>query len=481
MTADLDATVDRILGGPSGPGIGAFFDFDGTLIDGYSIAAYFGHRLKTREIGLGEVVELLPYLLRGELSQQEFGDLMRKGVREWAGRTDEELGALWQRLFRDEIFDTQFPEAWRLVQAHKRQGHTVAIASSATRYQIMPIAEEWGIEHVLCTQLVVRQGRLTGAIAGEPAWGEAKAEAVVRFARARRLDLKRSAGYANGNEDIPFLRRVGHPAAVNPKGKLAEVARQKSWPVLAFEARRAAPLTAVLRTLGSYAAMAATFAAGLGFAKATGETRRAVDLIASVGTELGLAVAGIEVEVVGEQHLWAHRPAVFIFNHQSKLDLLLMMYLLRRDFTGVAKKEAADVPGFGAFMRMANVAFIDRGNSQQARKRLQSLVGKIQKGLSLCIAPEGTRSYTPQLGPFKKGAFHLAMQAGVPIVPIVVRNSAEMMARNGQTFRAGKVQVAVLAPISVKRWTVAGLDRHVARVRQRFLDTLADWPREART
>jgi putative phosphoserine phosphatase / 1-acylglycerol-3-phosphate O-acyltransferase len=152
------------------------------------------------------------------------------------------------------------------------------------------------------------------------------------------------------------------------------------------------------------------------------------------------------------------------------------MYLLRRDFTGVAKKEAANVPGFGAFMRMADVAFIDRGNTRQARERLQPMVDKIKKGLSLCIAPEGTRSYTPQVGPFKKGAFHLAMQAGVPIVPIVVRNSAQMMARNGQTFRAGTVQVAVLAPISVRRWTVAGLDGHVARVRQKFVDTLADWP-----
>jgi putative phosphoserine phosphatase / 1-acylglycerol-3-phosphate O-acyltransferase len=476
MTADLDATVERILGGPSGARIGAFFDFDGTLIDGYSIAAYFGDRLKTREIGLGEIVDLLPYLLRGELSQREFGDLMRKGVREWAGRTDEELRALWQRLFKDEIFDTQFPEAWRLVQAHKRQGHTVAIASSATRYQIMPLAEEWGIEHVLCTQPVLRKGRLTGRIAGRPVWGAAKAEAVATFARQRGLDLKHSAGYANGNEDIPFLRRVGYPAAVNPKGQLAEVARQKSWPVLAFEARRSAPLAAIVRTVGSYAAMAATFAAGLGFAKATGETRRAVELIGAVGAELGLAVAGIDVEVAGEQNLWAQRPAVFIFNHQSKLDLLLMMYLLRRDFTGVAKKEAANVPGFGAFMRMADVAFIDRGNTRQARERLQPMVDKIKKGLSLCIAPEGTRSYTPQVGPFKKGAFHLAMQAGVPIVPIVVRNSAQMMARNGQTFRAGTVQVAVLAPISVRRWTVAGLDGHVARVRQKFVDTLADWP-----
>jgi len=476
MNSSIDAAVAAILSGPSGPQVGAFFDFDGTLIDGYSAAAYFADRVRRRAAGWREIAEMLGLLLKGDLSEAEFGEVIGKGVLDWAGQTEDQMRTLWLRLFRERIVDTQFPEAWRLVQAHRRMGHTVAIASSATPYQVLPLAAEWGIEHLLCTQPMIRNGRLTGGIAGKPAWGMGKAEAVHGFAAAHGLSLADCHGYANGNEDIPFLESVGRPTAVNPKALLAGVAAQRAWPVLHFEPRRQASLAAVARTVGAYGAMAMSFAAGLGYAKATGKTRRAVDMITSVGSEWGLAMAGIEVEVQGEENLWAQRPAVFLLNHQSKLDFFVMMYLTRRGFTGVAKKEAANTPGFGPFMRMADMTFIDRGDGHKARESLKPVVEKIRSGLCLCIAPEGTRSCSPRVGPFKKGAFHIAMQAGVPVVPVVIRNAGEMMARNGQTFRPGTVQVSVLPPIPVAHWKAAELDQRVAEVRQLFVDTLENWP-----
>ncbi len=472
----LDEAIARIMAGPSGPKIGAFFDFDGTLIDGYSAATYFTERVRKREAGWREIVEMLLLAKKGDLSDEEFGEVIRKGIAEWGGQTEEEMIELWDRLFRTKIADTQFPEAWHLVQAHLRKGHTVAVASSATPYQVMPLAKEWGIEHLLCTQPMVRKGMLTGGIVGKPAWGEGKAEAVRSFAKQHKLKLVDSYAYANGNEDIAFLDTVGHPTAVNAKPMLAGVAAEKSWERLDFEPRRRAPRAAVARTVGAYGAMAVSFLAGLGYARATGETRRAVDMISSVGSEWGLAVAGIDVEVVGEHNLWAQRPAVFILNHQSKLDFFVMMYIVRRGFTGVAKKEAQNTPGFGPFMRMADMAFVDRSNSQRARESLQPVIEKVRKGLCLCIAPEGTRSYSPRVGKFKKGAFHIAMQAGVPVVPVVLRNAGELMARNGQTFRPGKIQVAVLPPIDVSGWDLKDLDAKVEGVRQLFIDTLNDWP-----
>ena len=94
-----------------------------------------------------------------------------------------------------------------------------------------------------------------------------------------------------------------------------------------------------------------------------------VDITGGVGSDLGLAVAGIDVDVVeGAEHLWSARPCVFVFNHQSKLDVIVLAKLLRSGFTGVAKKEAANVPGFGQFFRLADVAFVDRANSDQAQR-----------------------------------------------------------------------------------------------------------------
>jgi putative phosphoserine phosphatase/1-acylglycerol-3-phosphate O-acyltransferase len=477
----IEKVVASIFKGGEGPRIGAFFDFDGTLIDGYSAGAYFSDRLCNREMGLAELVDTAKLMSRGDLNEAEFAEVIGKGIGEWGGRTEEEMHELWLRLFKKKIAGFMFPEAWSLVKAHQKMGHTVVIATSATRYQVLPTAAELGIDKLLCTQAMVRKGRLTGGIVGDPLWGSGKAAAVRKFAAENKIALKRSYGYANGNEDIEFLRTVGHATAVNPKRLLEDCAEENAWPRLRFQSRRKAPLAAIARSVGAYGAMAATFLGGLAYAKVTGNERRAVDLIGSIGFDAALAIAGVEVETHGEHNLWTHRPAVFLLNHQSKLDFYVMFSLLRRGFTGVAKKEAENTPGFKTFMRMAEMAFIDRGNTAKAIEALQPAVDRLKKGLSVCMAPEGTRSYSPQLGRFKKGAFHVAMQAGVPIVPVVIRNAGEMMSRNSLTMRAGKVQVAVLPAIHVAKWKPDTLDKHVAGVRQLYLTTLENWPTDAKS
>jgi putative phosphoserine phosphatase/1-acylglycerol-3-phosphate O-acyltransferase len=198
-----------------------------------------------------------------------------------------------------------------------------------------------------------------------------------------------------------------------------------------------------------------------------------------VGSDLGLAVAGIDIDIVeGAEHLWSSRPCVFVFNHQSKLDTIVVAKLLRSDFTGVAKKEAANVPGFGQFFRLAGVAFIDRSNPAKAREALTPAIEKLRDGTSLVLAPEGTRSATPRLGPFKKGAFHIAMQAQVPMVPIVLRNVGELMWRGSQVLRPGTIEVCVLPPVDTDDWRRETITDHVAEVRGMFLDTLQNWPTE---
>nr|WP_237453454.1 lysophospholipid acyltransferase family protein [Pseudonocardia sp. SID8383] len=197
----------------------------------------------------------------------------------------------------------------------------------------------------------------------------------------------------------------------------------------------------------------------------------------SVGADVAFGLAGIDVEVTGAEYLHSARPCVFVFNHQSKFDVPVLMKLLRESFTGVAKKEAAQIPVWGQLFWAADVAFIDRSNSRAARAALQPAVDKLRdEGISLAMAPEGTRSPTPRLGPFKKGAFHIAMQAGVPIVPVVIRNAGEIMWRGAQTLRGGTVQVAVLPPVDTSSWVPEDAGKYAEEVRGRFLDTLAAWP-----
>src|SRR5215469_15368986 len=447
---DLIAAVET---GPKGPHIGAFFDFDGTLIDGYSLSAFARHHLRSLQVTPADLGRMLLTGIRGVTSEEDFEQFTVLSMHTWAGRSEDELAELGERLFVQGISGSLYPEGWHLVEAHQRAGHTVVLASSATRFQVEPTARAMGVSHILVSPVEIVNGICTGRPGGPLLWRAGKVTAVREFAGEHGIDLAQSYAYSNGDEDVPFLRTAGRARAINPGRHLAEAARHYGWPVARFRSRRAG-IADIAHTAAGLAGMLGGFAAGVVLGAATGSRR---------------------VDVHGAEHL-AVRPAVFLFNHQSQLDVLILAKLLRGGFTGVAKKELANSPGFGLMFRLADVAFVDRQDSAQARKALQPAVQKLRDGISLVIAPEGTRSATPALGPFKKGAFHVAMQAGVPIVPIVIRNSGELMWRGATTIHAGTVQVAVLPPVATGSWDVAGLDEHIHTVRGQYLATLANWP-----
>ena len=152
--------------------------------------------------------------------------------------------------------------------------------------------------------------------------------------------------------------------------------------------------------------------------------------------------------------------------------------LLRHDFTAVAKKEARLDPRMAIIGAVLDPAWIDRSNLANAKESLDGVVRRLRGGESILILPEGTRMPTPTLGRFKKGAFHIARQAGVPIVPIVLRNTGELAWRRSLFVNPGTVQVAVLDPIPTDGWTADDIDERIADVRQRFTDTLENWPAE---
>jgi putative phosphoserine phosphatase/1-acylglycerol-3-phosphate O-acyltransferase len=473
----VDELIERIKMGPGGPKVAAFFDFDGTLIQGYSAGALYAHRARNLELGPDEFVRTLRAAIGGPLAEEAFKDLLLQGIRGWVGRTDDDLMELGEQLFAQEIAGALFHEAWRLVRAHQNQGHTVVIATSATRMQAQPMARELGVDHVLCTELETEHGVLTGGIIGRPPWGEGKLAAVKEFARRQRIPLKNSHAYANGDEDVPFLDSVGFPHPVNPGSALARHATERGWQVVRFRTRRSQfhPM-ALARTTALFGGFATAVGAGAVAGVLTLDRRGGMDTATSLFGRVCGQLGNIHIEVLGEEHT-TQRPAVFFINHQSTLiDAIITSRVVQRGFTVVAKAEVKQIPLLGQLLTLADVAFVDRSNTTKAISAMQPAVDKLRAGVSIVMAPEGTRSLSPRIGAFKKGGFHLARDAGVPIVPIVIRNAGEIMWRNARVAQEGTIEVVVHQPVPTAHWTKADLDEWVPRMRQLYIDTLDDWP-----
>jgi len=274
---------------------------------------------------------------------------------------------------------------------------------------------------------------------------------------------------------VLYLETVGRPRPLNADSTLTQAASERGWSVHRLHRQQRLTPANLIRSAASFAGLATGVAAGLGMGLANRDRRTALTVASAISSELALAGAGVSLEVAGQENLWLSRPAVFVFNHQSQLDVVVLAALLRRDFTGVAKKELAKDPTFAAMGWLANVAYVDRSDKVAARQALAPALESLRSGTSLVIAPEGTRSPTPRLLPFKKGAFHLALQAQVPMVPVVIRNAGEIMPPHSMILSPGTVQVRVLAPISSADWTVDNLDQQVARVERLYADALDDW------
>lgn len=143
------------------------------------------------------------------------------------------------------------------------------------------------------------------------------------------------------------------------------------------------------------------------------------------------------------------RPAVFIGNHQTELDVLMLGAMFPKYCSVTAKSDLKHMPFLGWFMRLSGSIFIDRKNSKDAREAMQGAAQEIRaKRQSVYMFPEGTRSYTkePALLPFKKGAFHLAVQAGVPIVPCVVANYSHVLYLKSLIFNSGRIPIKGTSP-----------------------------------
>jgi putative phosphoserine phosphatase/1-acylglycerol-3-phosphate O-acyltransferase len=463
----------EILDLPDGPEIGAFFDFDGTIISGYSAIAFFQEQLKRGHMSPRDVVELMSVMASFGIGILGFPALMLAASQFLRGVREDSYAAFGEDVFKSHIARQIYPETRAMVEAHLRKGHTVAIISSATPYQVEPAARDLDIENVLCTHLQVEDGEFTGAVIRPICFGPGKVLAAESLSRQYGADLSKSFFYSDSTDDIELLERVGNPRPLNPSSKLMAIAEDRGWPVRRFASRGRPTPTDWIRTALVPATLLGSFAAGLPIWALTGSKRDALNFSMSVFADTASALIGLNLKIKGEHHLWSHRPAVFLFNHQSNVDMVIIARLLRRDISGVGKKEIGELPLIGRVLEFAGVVLVDRKDTAQAIAAMGALVDTMRiEGKSICMSPEGTRSFTPKLAPFKKGAFHLAMQAGVPVVPIVIQNSSDIMPKGDMIYRPATVEVEVLPPVDTSTWSAETIEEHVASVRNMYLETL---------
>jgi 1-acyl-sn-glycerol-3-phosphate acyltransferase len=173
--------------------------------------------------------------------------------------------------------------------------------------------------------------------------------------------------------------------------------------------------------------------------------------LSQLWVRINLLLTGVHVHARRETPLDPHAPYVFMSNHQSLFDVLAVVAALPEfQLRWVAKLELTRVPIFGWALRHSDHIIIDRSNHVQAMASLRAAVEKIRQGLSVIIFPEGTRGPGDgTLLPFKKGGFVLAQEAKIPIVPIVVQGSPEVLSRRGWQIHGGDIDVLVGEPIPV--------------------------------
>jgi putative phosphoserine phosphatase/1-acylglycerol-3-phosphate O-acyltransferase len=232
--------------------------------------------------------------------------------------------------------------------------------------------------------------------------------------------------------------------------------------------------TGLLRSVGALASVAVSLFVGIVLLALWRDRQRAANAMIGLWIRIAPPIVGLRLEVKDPERIDASRPAVYLFNHQSSLDILILCMLLRRDFTGVAKQEIRHNWVLGPAFAFAGAVFIDRFDRPKAIAALQPAVDVVRGGISVGIAPEGTRTRTGKLGPFKKGAFRLALAARVPIVPIVIRDSRPLLPRKAIAVLPGTVHVEVLEPIATDAWTLEELDARIAEVRALYLARLGE-------
>ena len=305
LHADLTREIDE---GPSGPHIAAFFDLDRTLVAGFSAAHFIREDVLAGRMSAKHFAQTMLAAALFQLRQIGFSGFVASTMERLRGVPEAELASHAEHMFIEHLAADVYPEARALVQAHQRKGHTIAVVSSATRYQIDPLARDLGIEHVLCTQLEVENGKLHRP--------RDRADLLRRGQGARGARLRPAARHrprrrATSTPTATRTCRCSRSSASRGRpipSRLAEIAAKRGWPANRFTSRGTPGALEVVRTSLAVGALLPSLMLGVPAAVLGWSWRRAINIAITTWGELGTALAGIDVSVDGEEHLWSHRP-----------------------------------------------------------------------------------------------------------------------------------------------------------------------------
>jgi len=172
--------------------------------------------------------------------------------------------------------------------------------------------------------------------------------------------------------------------------------------------------------------------------------------LALFGARVWLRACGAKVRVTGLENLDPERSYIFASNHRSYLDTATLFAFTGKRIGLVAKKELLKVPVMGQGMSFVNIIAIDRSNPERARESMEKARMVMDAGYSFGVFVEGTRALPGQLLPFKKGAFHLAVQTNADIIPVAIKNTDVMMGKRTGVAYSGVIEMVLLPPVSVK-------------------------------
>lgn len=168
---------------------------------------------------------------------------------------------------------------------------------------------------------------------------------------------------------------------------------------------------------------------------------------ATFGAKAWLRLSGVRVLVKGLENLDPNQTYVFVSNHRSYLDTATLFVFTGRRIGLLAKKELLKVPILGVGMGFVNVMAIDRTNRERAIGTTEAAAKRIQSGVSFGVFVEGTRAKPGELLPFKKGAFYMAKQSNVPVVPVAIKNSDVLMGKGTGEARGGTIEMVIMPPV----------------------------------
>ena len=444
----------------------AFFDLDRTLLQGSSSAEF---TTALTQAGLAPSRQLPGAGLLG-FAYEHFGEnLLVMGLaraaalaaRGWSV-ADAEKAA---EAAADALMAKVAPYARPLLEHHRANGVTTVLATTSPEHLVRPLASRLGVDDLIATRYVVRDGRFTGRLDGEFVWSRGKVSAVRHWAGEHDVDLADCFAYSDSFYDVPLLAAVGHPYAVNPDPRLRLVAIARRWPQLWLDVPPGVP------KLGGF---------------------EPFDLIKAFTRPQLYPYA--RFDIAGIEHIPARGPAIVVANHRSYFDtaaVALPIVKAGRSLRFLGKKEVFDAPVIGPVATALGGIRVDRGTGSatpllQAERALAA--GEIVALMPQGTIPRGHAFFEPELVG-RPGAARLAAATGAPVIPIGLWGTEKVWPRSSRlpnvtnVVNPPRVRIRVGAAVEglVGKRTATAVRADTVRIMAAIMERLPDEARQARS